>query len=336
MPSKRNSIGEGRVVTLVRKRHHGRTTSTTVAVLGSPNVGKSSLVNYLLGTDLSAVCDRAQTTRNFYHCIFTIDNHEIILVDTPGFHKSNREFNKRLNQQAIDGAKGADINLVLIDLTLEISKQLLSIKEACPQGKSWVVFTKSDRIKFAEKLPLEEVIHKAQEILPPLEKTFFTVSSKTGDGMHILVGAICDSAVEGRHLYRGEISNRSERFFVSEYVREQAFHLLKEELPYECAVIIEGFEDFRERGRRKSLAGRISATIVVNRPSQRAIVIGGQGRMIKEIGTRSRKKIEALLGGQIHLNLHVKVVQRWFKNNAILEELGLPRAENSDRVWKKR
>ncbi|MBT7610599.1 MAG: KH domain-containing protein, partial [Bacteriovoracaceae bacterium] len=126
--------------------------------------------------------------------------------------------------------------------------------------------------------------------------------------------------------------------FATEFIREQAFELLNDEIPYEVAVVIDEYKDFSDmKGKeKKKIASHISASILVNRPSQRAIVIGSKGIMIKQIGTKSRKKIEAMVGGQVHLNLHVKVSPKWFKNNFVLEELGLPRAVDSARVWRKK
>lgn len=325
------------------EHQHPDNKSIMVAILGAPNVGKSSMINYLLGLDLSIVTNKAQTTRNKFHCVFTVDHTEVILVDTPGLHKSNQELNKRLNEQAREGTEGADINLLLIDLSKEIFPQITEFKENIQRelGETWIVFTKSDRIENAEALPLAEVFEKAKEVLPELTK-FFVVSSKSGDNMHALTGALCDTAKPGPHLYDGgEISNKNERFFATEYIREQAFELLKDEIPYEVAVVVDEYKDMRQRdefdrGKKPSVTAFISATILVNRPSQRAIVVGSKGTMIKEIGTRSRKKIEAMVAGKVHLNLHVKVSPKWFKNNFVLEELGLPRAQDSNRVWRKR
>jgi GTPase len=315
---------------------HPLNKSIMVSVLGAPNVGKSSFVNYLLGMDLAIVTHRAQTTRNKFSCVFTVDRTEIILVDTPGVHKSNIEFNKRLNGQAREGAEGVDLNLLLIDLGQEVMLQFSQFKEIFNRelGKTWVVFTKSDRIENAGQLPLQEVVDKAKELFPQIEN-YFVISSKTGENLHTLTGAICDEAEGGPHHYLdGSVSDKNERFFVTEYIREQAFELLRDEIPYEVAVVVEDFKDFRkDRNADKKITGMISASILVNRPSQRAIVVGQKGSMIKEIGTRSRKKIEAMVGGPIHLNLHVKVSPRWFKNNFILEEIGLPRVVDSNRVW---
>jgi len=280
------------------------------------------------------VTHKPQTTRNRFHCVFTVDHTEVVLVDTPGIHKSSVEFNKRLNEQAREGVEGADLNLLLIDLSKELLVQVKDFKQLMEKelDRTWVVFTKSDRIENADGLPLKEVFQSIQEIIPNTEK-YFLVSSKDGTNMHDLTGALCDAAIPGPHMYLdGSVSNKNERFFASEYIREQAFELLKDEIPYEVAVLIDEFKDLADKGAERQ--AHISATIIVNRPSQRGIVVGAKGAMIKEIGTRSRMKIQAMIGGEVHLNLHVKVSPRWFKNNYVLEELGLPRAHNSARVWR--
>jgi GTP-binding protein Era len=317
---------------------HPHNKAIMVAVLGAPNVGKSSLINVLLGTDLTVVTNKPQTTRNKFHCVLTVDRTEIVLVDTPGLHKSNQEFNKRLNEQAREGTEGADLNLLLIDISRDVLEQFVEFKENIDQelGPTWVVFTKSDKVENAENLPLAEVVAKAKEILPSLEK-HFVISNKEGTNIHELTGAICDRAEPGPHLYpNGDISNKNQRFFVTEYIREQAFELLKDEVPYEVAVVIDEYKEVKGKTDPEAFESHISASILVNRPSQRAIVIGSSGSMIKEIGIRSRKKIEVMTGGPVHLNLHVKVSPKWFKNNFVLEEIGLPRAKDSARVWRKK
>ncbi len=319
------------------ENQHPDNKSIVVAVLGAPNVGKSSLVNYLLGMDLSIVTNKPQTTRNKYHCILTIDRTEIVLVDTPGLHKSSQELNKRINQQAREGVEGADLNLLLIDLTKDVLVQFSEFKANIERelGPTIAVFTKSDRIENAVELPLSLVFDKAKEIIPSLE-SFFMISTKTGDNVHLLTGEVCDRAIPGPHFYTdGAISNKPERFFATEYIREQAFELLKDELPYELAVVVDEYKDIKKDKMTRE-AAHISASILVNRPSQRAIVVGSKGTMIKEIGTRARQKIEAMTDCKVHLNLHVKVSPKWFKNNFILEDLGLPRAHNSARVWHKK
>ncbi len=316
---------------------HPHNKSIVCSVLGVPNAGKSSLVNYFLGTDLSIVTPKPQTTRNKFHCVFQIDHTEVVLVDTPGIHASNKEFNKRLNQQAKEGMEGADLNLLLIDLTKKLSDQFLTFAKSVKEkelARTWVVFTKADLIPGPDELPLSMVMDKAKEILPCLEK-YFVISNKTGHNVHLLTGEICDAALPGPHLYTGgEISNKNQRFFVTEYVREQVFHLLRDEIPYEVAVTIDEYTE--KKSEQFGMVSHISATILVNKPSQRGIVVGSKGSMIKEIGTRARAKIEAMTGGKVNLNLHVKVSPNWFKNNMVLEEVGLHRAVDSARVWRKR
>lgn len=324
------------------EHQHPHNKSIMVSVLGIPNVGKSSLINYLLGMDLSIVSSRPQTTRHRINCILTVDRTEIVLVDTPGLHRSELELNKRINDQAFEGGEGTDLNLLLLDATQDLAHQLIQIKKILPYElrRVWIILTKTDLLKEFKSEDMGKIVTIAKEMLPQCEQGF-AISTKTGDGVHDLIGAICDAAEPGPHLYPGgEVSNKNQRFFVSEYVREQAFELLKEELPYELAVSVEDFkEEFVDKEGNKSknpLIAHISATILVNRPSQRAIVIGSKGSMIKEIGTRARKKIEKMTGYPVHLNLHVKVSPKWFKNNYVLEELGLPRAKTGVRGWKKR
>lgn len=317
---------------------HPHNKSVMVSVLGAPNVGKSTLINYLVGMDLSIVSNKPQTTRNKFHCVFTVDRTEIIMVDTPGLHKSNQEINKRLNEQAREGTEGADLNLLLIDISREILPQFVEFKEniEVELGPTWVLFTKADKVENAEALPLIEVVEKAKGILPSIEK-HFVISTKEQTNVHLLTGALVDAAKPGPHLYPGgDVSDKNQRFFVTEYIREQAFELLKDEVPYEIAVVIDEYKDIKSKNDPESFESHISASILVNRPSQRAIVIGSKGAMIKEIGTRARMKIEAMTGSPAHLNLHVKVSPKWFKNNFVLEEIGLPRAKDSNRVWRKK
>lgn len=310
----------------------------TVAVLGAPNVGKSSLVNYMVGMDLSIVTHLPQTTRNKFRCVFSVDRTEVVLVDTPGLHKSNLEFNKRLNEQAREGAEGADLNLLLVDLSREVLQQVKDFVDNFREelGPTWLVFTKADKVENANELPLKEVFEKAKEILPALQK-YYLISVKDDMNLNDLIMGICDMAPNAPHHFpNGDMSDKNERFFATEYIREQAFNLLKDELPYEIAVVIDEYKDVRNKNNPDEAMSHISASILVNRPSQRAIVVGSKGTMIKEIGTRSRKKIEELLGHQVFLNLHVKVSPKWFSNNFVLEELGIPRAKDSNRVWRKK
>ncbi|MDP7321019.1 MAG: GTPase Era [Bacteriovoracaceae bacterium] len=316
---------------------HPHNKHITVALLGKPNAGKSTLINYLLGFDLSIVSSKPQTTRNHFHCNFTVDRTEVVLVDTPGVHSSGQELNVRMNGQAIFGSEGVDLNLLLIDSTKDVISECKNfIKEFKSElTKTWVVFTKVDRVENIEQKDFNGFFEKIKEMIPACEK-YFVISGKEGTNVHLLTGEICDQAQPGPHLYPdGAVSNKNERFFASEYIREQAFNALKDELPYELAVVVDEYYDAQNKPGQK-VDTKISATILVNRPSQRAIVVGAKGSVIKEIGTNARKKIEDMVGNKVHLNLHVKVSPKWFKNNYVLDEIGLPRTQHSKRVWRKR
>jgi len=307
------------------------------SVLGKPNAGKSTLINELLGFDLSIVTSKPQTTRNHFKCIFTVDECEIVLVDTPGVHKSNQEINKRMNGQAEFGSDGVDLNLLLLDLTEKNPlKDCQDFVETFKGNltETWIVFTKNDLAKVGDKL-CDELFAQIKEMIPSTDR-YFKISSKAGDNIHLLTAALCDRAKPGPHHFpNGDVSNKNQRFFATEYIREQAFNILNDEVPYEIAVVIEEFKDAYDKGDVKRDA-QISASILVNRPSQRAIVVGSKGSNIKKIGTNARKKIEAMVGATVHLNLHVKVSPKWFKNNFVLDEIGLPRTQDSNRVWRKK
>jgi len=334
------------------------TKSITVSILGAPNVGKSTLLNSLLGEELAIVSPTPQTTRNKLRCITVVDNTEIILTDTPGHHRPSVELNQRLNQQAWEGLQGAELNLLLLDITKNFITQWQDFKRHLLQtpfassrklAPFFLVFTKVDlsplsyeeEFKRCELFFLEQ--QKEQQQKQEYEgteenalffKKFFLISSHQDKNLDELVVSITDEAPLSRHLYpEGDLSDRSERFFVSEFIREQAFNLLKDEVPHQLAVFIESFEDLRESS---SPICHIAASIVVNKQSQKPIVIGQKGQRIKEIGTLARQKIEKLLGSKVLLNLHVKVSPGWFKNNFVLEELGLPRQNYAPRAWRKK
>jgi len=319
------------------ENQHPHNKAIMIAVLGKPNVGKSSFINHLLGFDLTIVSSKPQTTRNQFHCAFTIDRTEVVLVDTPGVHSTSQELNKRMNGQAQMGAEGVDLNFVLVDLTTDVVtefKEFLKNFDA-PLSRTWIIFTKADLVN-KDQLNLASSLVKMQELCPSVER-HFVISSKDGHNIHELTGAIVDAAPSAMHLYPGgDASNMNERFFVTEYIREQAFRLLKEELPYEIAVVIDEYKDVKKKDENAIPEAHISASILVNRASQRAIVVGRSGSIIKEIGINARKKIEAMIGGKVHLNLHVKVSPKWFNNNYVLDEIGLPRTQKSTRVWRKK
>lgn len=313
------------------EHQHPHNKSLTVSVIGPPNVGKSTLINCYMGMDFSIVTSRPQTTRNRFQCVALIDHTELIFVDTPGVHLSNQEINIRMNGQARDSLSGADLNILILDLSLDVRRQWEVMLKYLPESwaKTWVVFNKADRVqdpKEREKIPhfYEELKSKI-----PLLEQYFVLSAKDEGNVYQLTGALLDEAPSRPHRFKdGNLSNKSERFFITEYIRKEAFEILQQEVPYELAVQV---DEFKTEGDDV----RVAATLLVNRPSQRAIVVGSKGANIKTIGTEARRRIEDLLEMRVHLKLHVKVVPGWFNKNNILESLGLPRTIESKRVWRR-
>jgi GTP-binding protein Era len=344
---------------------HPLNRSLTVSLLGAPNVGKSTLINCLTQQDLCIVTPVPQTTRNKLRCVYHEDLIELIFTDTPGLHLSYQELNLRFNEQALLSLKqGHDLNLLCVDLSRPVLEQVQSFKsfiqreyEKCTLSETWLVLTKVDKVKsnIKDQNIYSDIFAMAKNILPELTQ-YFIVSHDSQD-YKLLKDALLKKAPNSPHLFPdGDLSDKNLRFFASEYIREACFLHLKEELPHECAVIIDDYQDrssqkdfteqlfFEAQEKKKSIeeplkqakkiVAKISATIIVNRPSQRSIVIGAGGKMIKTIGIHARSRIEKLLGGQIILALHVSVKPKWFKNNWLLEELGLPRSQFSPRVWR--
>jgi GTP-binding protein Era len=323
------------------QNQHPLNKSLTVSLLGRPNAGKSTLVNKLLGFDLSIVSPKPQTTRNHFKCVLNIGRSEIILLDTPGVHLSNQELNKRMNHEALKANEKGDLNFIIVDLSLKrIEKEWELFVKGVSGNQflpSFILFNKYDS-SLLNDLEIKQFFDEKQKQHPELNlQSYMSISAKDGHNINDLKDFLVNQSYSSPHYFDdGSVSNKSIRFFVSEYIREQAFDLLAEELPYETAVMIESFDELPPQSSHSQLTAKINASIIVNRPSQKGIVVGSKGSMIKAIGSGARKKIEALLGGKVLLNLHVKVSTRWFNNNRVLEELGLERTPHSTRVWRQR
>ncbi len=320
------------------EHQHPLNKSITIGLFGLPNVGKSTFVNEMLGFDLSVVTKLPQTTRNSIQCVTCVDRTEIIFLDTPGIHNSNQEINKRMVGQATERIADFDLNFFLFDLSRNLHEQWESMKSFIGDyhQMTWVIFNKADLVDEGIKEEAKQFFTQLHESNKSFQQ-YFILSAQKGEGTKELKKSILKVAPSAPHLYPdGEASNKNERFFAAEYIREQAFKYLKEELPYEITVLIEEYKDFREGKEKRAIDTHISASILVNRPSQKGIVVGSKGEMIKKIGMGAREKIEAMLEGRVHLNLHVKVSPKWFNNNFVLEEIGLKRAQNSGRLWRKK
>jgi len=292
-----------------------------VAIVGRPNVGKSTLLNRLLGQKISIVTPKPQTTRNRILGIHTLPGAQILFLDTPGIHRSDQRFNREMVRAALRGAAEADLILWMVDAEAPETPDDLLILEELRGAKApvFLLINKVDRVvkdlllplidRFKDRLPLQEIV--------PLSAT-------AGDNVDRLMALVLRALPAGQPFYpEDQVTDRSERFLIAELVREQAFQLLRQELPYAVAVTV---EQVREREGTPAGEGHalvdVGATLYVEKASQKGIVIGAGGQMLKQIGQRSRREIEALLGRRVNLQLHVKVREGWRKDERALRELG--------------
>jgi GTP-binding protein Era len=284
-----------------------------VAIVGRPNVGKSTLLNRLIGVKLSIVSHRAQTTRHRILGIHTDKRAQIAFVDTPGFQlQHSNALNRTMNRTVTNALREVDVVL----LVLEAGKLGASDREIIgmlPKGfPVFAVVNKVDKLMKPELLLpfIEELgnIYPFTEIVP--------VSAQKGTGMADLVDSVIGYLPKGEPVYEEDaITDRPERFLAAEIVREKLFHSLGEELPYGTTVEIERFE---QEGNLR----RINATVIVAKPAHKAMVIGAKGAKLKSIATRARKDMEQLFGGKVFLEVWVRVKQGWSDDARALRALG--------------
>lgn len=285
-----------------------------VAIIGRPNVGKSTLLNAILGERLAAVTQKPQTTRHRINGIYNSDDAQIIFLDTPGYHHSIKPLNHVMNEIVDTVIDDADV----VCLMLEANEQALGLErelfDRIGADRSIIVANKSDLLAPDRFKALSERFRddwKAKEML--------FVSALTGEGVAELVDALKARLPEGEPFYpTDEYTSHPVRFIAAEIIREEVFLQMQQEIPYSAAVEIEEFKDPKEEGD----ITRIRASIVVERATQKAMVIGKGGSRIKSIGTKARAKIEELVGGKVFLDLNVKVEKDWTKDAATIKRLG--------------
>jgi len=279
-----------------------------VAILGRPNAGKSSLLNAILGEKLAIVCAKPQTTRSRILGIKNRPDAQLLFFDTPGLHDSERSFNAILNRQAQEAGDDCDVALLLFDLLGGFGEDHAALLARLRERGTPVITvgTKVDRAGAREAA------------FPPSgAELACRISSHSGEGIEALLDAISERLPESPPLYpEDDVSDRSLRFLAAELVREAATDALEQELPYALAVEIEEFDESRAD------LVRIRANLIVERASQKKIVIGEGGRQIRQIGIRARREIEKLVEAQVHLELWVKVEPRWTKRPARIKALG--------------
>ena len=295
--------------------------SGMVAIVGPPNAGKSTLMNSFLGQKISIVTPKPQTTRNRIAGIVNEKDHQIVFLDTPGLHKSRETLNSEMLMVAMDSLLEVDLVLFLVDVSLPLPEKMKEEKRE--ELSSYFQQIKSPAIMVLNKI--DQIDRKL--ILPMIDayaqlfpfKAVIPISALSGDGVEELKREILALLPMGPRLFPEDIpTDVTERFLCGEIIREKVFLLTGQEIPYSTAVLIESFKEDES----KNLI-TIHATIVVERNSQKGIVIGKGGEKLKSIGTSARKDIEQLLGGRVLLKLWVKVHKNWSQDKRFLKEIGL-------------
>lgn len=285
-----------------------------VAIVGAPNVGKSTLLNALLGEKLSIVTDKPQTTRHRILGILNRKGAQILFLDTPGIHSSEKLLNEKIVETALQAMGDADVVLHLIPPKARFSDHDRQIaRHAKDTGKPYLVLiNKIDQVGKESLLPL---IQKVQEELAPEE--IVPISALKCDGLSRVVDLLVARLPEGPAYFpEDQYTEHDLRFLSAEIVREKVMQLLYQELPYSVATQVEEFKEDED-------IPRIHVAIIVEKDSQKGIVIGNKGAMIKKIGQMARKDIEEMVGRQVYLELFVKVVENWSKSERRLKELGI-------------
>jgi GTP-binding protein Era len=288
-----------------------------VALVGRPNAGKSTLLNRFVGQKLAIVSDKPQTTRHRIVGVRSAPGGQMVFIDTPGIHKPAHRMNRRMVQAATDALRDADVIVLVVDAAERPGtgdRFVLDLVRAAPTA-AVLALNKIDCIAKPMLLPLIDQYARADRF-----RAIVPISALSGDGVAALEGEILAALPEGDPLYPEDyLTDQTERGLAAELIREKVLHHTHDELPYSTAVVIDRFEEPGEGGGLT----RIYASILVDHESQKPIVVGKGGGMIKRIGTEARQDLETMLGGRVFLDLHVKVRRDWRDDERILNEIGL-------------
>jgi GTP-binding protein Era len=290
--------------------------SGTIAIVGRPNVGKSTLLNQVLGEKVAIVSPKPQTTRNRVTGIRTTATSQMVFLDTPGIHHARSLINRRMVDVALDTLHEVDCALWLLAAPERIGPEdeRIAATLAAAKGEVFVLLNKIDLVSKGKLLPL---IQRCAELLPGRE--IVPISALKGENLPLLLELIEKGLPEGPKLFpEGEYTDQSERFLASEIIREKIFILTREEIPYGVAVTI---DEFTEKEEKNLIV--IKATVHTERNSHKGILIGKRGAMLKEIGTEAREELESLLACKIFLELFVRVDEGWTRDPNALREMGL-------------
>jgi GTP-binding protein Era len=287
-----------------------------IGIIGRPNTGKSTLFNAIVGENISIIANKPQTTRNKIIGIKNYPDAQIIFLDTPGMHKPKTALNRAMVQTAQDTIGDADVLLMMVEADTNIGPHDLFLIEALAGAKSpvFLAINKIDRIEKTSLLPLIDQFRKLYDFAG-----IFPICALKGDGIDELLSSLKEAIPEGPQLFPNDImTDATERFIAGEFIREQILLLTQQEVPYASAVTVDVFKE----DEKKNLI-RISATINVEKDSQKAIMIGKKGVMLKKIGTQARLSMENFFGARAFLELFVCVKKDWTGSDRMLREFGL-------------
>jgi GTPase len=283
-----------------------------VAIVGRPNAGKSTLVNRLVGQKIAIVTSKPQTTRNRIQGIVSRENAQVVLIDTPGLHDAKTALNKQMMREVAAALEGIDVLVLMVDATTTHPHvdHLLIDKSKRFAGKTILVLNKIDKLPRPKLAPMLEAFGKAQEFA-----AIVPISAMKGEGCDALLDEVIKLLPPGQPYFpQDQVTDQPERFLASEIVREKAIALTYHEVPHALAVTVEKWEETP-----KLL--RIEMTLTVERASQKKILIGRKGDMLKKIGTQARIELEDILNSKIYLGLFVKVAENWRENPMAVREL---------------
>jgi len=293
------------------------TKSGFVAIIGKPNVGKSTMLNAFLGEKLSITTNKPQTTRKRIMGIVSAEEHQIIFLDTPGILKPDYLLQEKMLDYVFRSVADADVMLFIIDISADpegtYTFEDANVKKILEFNKKKILLI--NKIDLSNEAKVKSIISSFEE--RKIFDDIYPVSALLNFNTNTVLEKILEYLPEHPKFYPDDpITDETERFFVSEIIREQIFERFKEEIPYSVEVVI---EDFQEREGRKDL---IQASIIVEKETQKPIIIGKQGSAIKELGTRSRENIESFLGRPVYLELRVKVKNKWRTDPRSLKTFG--------------
>ncbi|SFL26163.1 GTPase Era [Halanaerobium salsuginis] len=284
-----------------------------VTIIGRPNVGKSTLINQLIGEKINIISPRPQTTRNSIKAIYTAENGQVIFIDTPGIHQPRNELDNYMLEAAYNSLEGIDLIIFILDGSTYWGKNDQLIYDQIKNNSNKIIFVMNK----IDKLSAQDLVKKQQQYSQKVGQEVIPISALNKKNIDTLLMEVFDFLPEGPQYYPADmITDQIERFVFAEMIREKIFYLTRDEVPYGVAVIVEEVKE------RQNDDYYIRANIYVEKKSHKGIIIGKNGKMLKKIGQQARKEIENLLQTKVYLDLWVKILKDWREKDNLLKRMG--------------